>query len=159
MGKWGEIGAVSVARGLLAIYLTGLAAVAFWPTPVDRPVAGKLQIALLALHAAGLPKLINYNFVEFASNILMFVPIGVLVALAFPSLHRGRIVMAAFLGSCGMEAGQLLFLSDRFPSAMDIVANTGGALLGVWILGKLEQHFRQAQPVLPPMPDRPPKIG
>lgn len=149
---------MSVARVLLAVYLVALAGVAFWPTPVDRPVAGKLQIALFALHAAGLPKLINYNFVEFASNILMFVPIGVLAALAFPSLHRGRIVMAAFLGSCGMEAGQLLFLSDRIPSAMDIVANTGGATLGVWILGKLER-FRQDQPALPPMPDRPPKIG
>lgn len=159
MGKWGQSDAERVARVLLAVYLVALALVAFWPTPVDRPVAGKLQTALFALHAAGLPKLINYNFVEFSSNVLMFVPIGVLAALAFSSLHRWRIVMAAFLGSCGMEAGQLLFLSDRFPSAMDIVANTGGAMLGVWVLGTLEQHFRQVQPVLPPMPDRPPKIG
>lgn len=159
MGKWGELGAASVARGLLAVYLSGLALVAFWPTPVDRPVAGKLQTVLFALHTAGLPQLINYSFVEFASNILMFTPIGVLAALAFPALPRGRIILAAFLASCCMEAGQLLFLHDRFPSAMDFVANTSGAMLGVWILDKLEQRFRQVQPALPPMPDRPPNIG
>ena len=163
---------MSVARGLLAIYLTGLALVAFWPTPVDRPVAGRLQGVLFALHTAGLPQLINYNFVEFASNILMFAPIGALAALAFPTFHRGRIILAAFLASCCIEAGQLLFLHDRLPSAMDLVANTSGAMLGLWILHQVEERFRQAgfdklnhrwfrqaQPALPPKPDRPPKIG
>lgn len=144
MGKWGDFSAVAVARALLAVYLTGLALVAYWPSPVDRPVAGRLQAVLFALHTAGLPKLINYNFVEFASNILMFTPIGVLAALAFPAFHRGRIILAAFLASCCMEAGQLLFLQDRFPSAMDLVANTSGAMLGLWILGKLEQRLGQA---------------
>ncbi|MFJ5698458.1 VanZ family protein [Arthrobacter sp. NPDC093139] len=159
MSNWRELGTVSVARGLLAIYLTALALVAFWPTPVDRPVAGKLQTVLFALHAAGLPQLINYNFIEFASNILMFTPIGVLAALAFPAFHRERIILAAFLASCGMEAGQLLFLHDRFPSAMDLVANTSGAMLGLWTLDKLEHRFRQVQPALPQKPDRPPRIG
>lgn len=159
MGKWGDFDAVIVARGLLAVYLGGLALVAFWPTPVDRPVAGKLQTVLFALHAAGLPQLINYSFLEFASNILMFTPIGVLAALAFPALHREQIILAAFLASCCMEAGQLLFLHDRFPSAMDLVANTSGAMLGVWALGTLELRLRQGEPALPPKPDRPPRIG
>lgn len=160
MGKWEDFNAVAVARALLAVYLTCLALVAYWPSPVDRPVAGKLQMVLVALHAAGLPQLINnYNFIEFASNILLFAPIGVLAALAFPAFHRGRIILAAFLASCCMEAGQLLFLHDRFPSAMDLVANTSGAMLGLWILGKLEERFGQVQPALPPKPDRPPRIG
>lgn len=143
MGKWRQAGAVLPARALLALYLAGLALVAFWPTPVDRPVAGRLQTVLFALHAAGLPELINYNFVEFSSNILMFAPIGVLAALAFPTFHRGRIVLAGFAASCCMELGQQLFLHDRFSSAMDIVANTAGAMLGIWVLGVLEDWFRQ----------------
>lgn len=172
MGKWEDFNAATVARSLLAAYLTCLALMAYWPSPVDRPVAGRLQAVLFALHAAGLPQLINYNFVEFASNILMFAPIGVLAALAFPAFQRGRIIMAAFLVSCCMEAGQLLFLHDRFPSAMDLVANTSGAMLGLWILSQVEERFRQAgfdklnhrwfrqaQPALPPKPDRPPSIG
>ncbi|MBT2552828.1 VanZ family protein [Arthrobacter sp. ISL-5] len=144
MGKWGQSNAESAARVLLAVYLVGLAVVAFWPTPVDRPVAGRLQTVLFALHQASLPQLINYNFVEFASNILMFAPIGALATLAFPAFHRGRIVLAAFLVSCGMELGQLLFLHDRVPSAMDIVANTSGAMLGIWVLGVLEDWLRRA---------------
>lgn len=141
MGKWGQSTAERVARVLLAVYLVGLAGVAFWPTPVDRPVAGRLQTLLFALHQARLPQLINYDFVEFASNILMFAPIGALAALAFPAFHRGRIVLSAFLASCAMELGQLTFLHDRVPSAMDIVANTSGAMLGVWVLGAVEGWF------------------
>ena len=150
MGKWGQSNAERMTRVLLAVYLVGLAAVAFWPTPVDRPVAGRLQTVLFALHHAGLPILINYSFVEFASNILMFAPIGALAALAFPALHRGRIVLSAFLVSCGMELGQLLFLHDRVPSAMDIVANTSGAMLGIWVLGVVESWIRQAQSTITP---------
>ncbi|KRE47574.1 hypothetical protein ASG92_10060 [Arthrobacter sp. Soil736] len=133
-----------MARVLLAIYLVGLAGVAFWPSPVDRPVAGRLQTVLFALHKVGLPILINYSFVEFASNILMFAPIGALATLAFPASHRGRIVLSAFLMSCGMELGQMLFLHDRVPSAMDIVANTSGAMLGIWVLGVVEDWLRRA---------------
>jgi glycopeptide antibiotics resistance protein len=81
--------------------------------------------------------------VEFASNILLFAPIGILAALAFPAFHRGRIVLSAFLASCCMELGQKLFLHDRFPSAMDIVANTAGAMLGVWVLGVVEEWVRR----------------
>ena len=143
MGNWGRDSTAAPARVLLALYLAALAAVAFWPTPVDRPVAGRLQAALFALHRAGLPDLINYSFVEFASNILLFAPIGILAALAFPRFHRGRIVLAAFLASCGMELGQKLFLHDRFPSAMDIVANTAGAMLGLWVLGVVEEWVRE----------------
>jgi glycopeptide antibiotics resistance protein len=142
MGKLGRADANGPARVLLGVYLSALAFVAFWPTPVDRPVAGRLQTALFALHRSGLPELINYSFVEFASNILLFAPIGILAALAFPAFHRGRIVLGAFLASCCMEVGQMLFLHDRFPSAMDIVANTAGAMLGVWVLGVVEQWVR-----------------
>ena len=143
MGKWGRNGTAASARVLLALYLAALAFVAFWPTPVDRPAAGRLQAALFALHRAGLPDLVNYSFVEFASNILLFAPIGILAALAFPTFHRGRVVLAAFLASCGMELGQKLFLHDRFPSAMDIVANTAGAMLGLWVLGVVEEWVRE----------------
>lgn len=143
MDKWGRHGGTAPARILLTLYLAALAFVAFWPTPVDRPAAGRLQAALFALHHAGLPDLVDYSFVEFSSNILLFTPIGVLAALAFPVFHRGRIVLAAFLASCGMELGQKLFLHDRFPSAMDIVANSAGAMLGLWVLGVVEEWVRE----------------
>ncbi|MFC7847709.1 VanZ family protein [Arthrobacter sp. NPDC057388] len=143
MGRWNRSDVAAFSRTVLALYLAALAFVAFWPTPVDRPVAGRLQAVLFALHHSGVPELINYNFVEFASNIVMFTPIGMLAALAFPAFHRGRIVLSAFLASCSIELGQKVFLHDRFPSAMDIVANTAGAMLGVWILGVVEEWVRE----------------
>jgi glycopeptide antibiotics resistance protein len=142
MGKWNRADIAGFSRVLLALYLAALAFVAFWPTPVDRPVAGRLQAVLFALHHVGVPELINYSFVEFACNVLLFTPIGMLAALAFPAFHRGRIVLSAFLASCCIELGQKVFLHDRFPSAMDIVANTAGAMLGVWVLGVVEHWLR-----------------
>jgi len=140
MGNRGRVSTAGAAGVLLALYLAGLAAVAFWPTPVDRPVAGRLRAALFALHQAGLPQLMDYNFVEFSSNILLFVPIGILTGLSFPRFQRGWILLAAALASCCMEAGQRLFLQDRIPSATDIVANTAGAVLGIWFLGLIERR-------------------
>ena len=55
MGKWSRADAAGMARVLLALYLAALAFVAFWPTPVDRPVAGRLQTVLFALHHSGFP--------------------------------------------------------------------------------------------------------
>ena len=103
---------------------------------------GRSRQKLFALHRSGVPELINYSFVEFASNILMFTPIGMLAALAYPAFHRGRIVLSAFLASCCIELGQKLFLHDRIPSAMDIVANTAGTMLGIWVLGVVEEWIR-----------------
>lgn len=70
-----------------------------------------------------------------AGNLALLAPLGVLVALAWPSRHPLLVVVAGFLLSCATEATQLLVLSHRDPSLNDIALNTSGAALG-WILGR-----------------------
>jgi hypothetical protein len=125
-----------------------------------RPaIAGRLQTVLFALHHSGLPELINYSFVEFASNILLFAPIGILAALAFPAFHRGRIVLARSWRPAAWSWGRSCSCTTGFRAPWTSWRIRPGAMLGVWVLGVVEQWLREAQPALPPKPARPPKIG
>ncbi|WKK70812.1 hypothetical protein Q0F99_13705 [Rathayibacter oskolensis] len=69
---------LTVVVGVL--YLGLLAAIAFWPTPVDAPAAGILARAIgwLGRHGLGW---IDYGVVESSANVLLFVPFGLLGAL------------------------------------------------------------------------------
>jgi glycopeptide antibiotics resistance protein len=85
---------------------------------------------LEVLHRIGLPGWVNYGFVEAGSNVLMFVPLGALIALYFMrSLWWVSAVLGLTLSLC-VEFGQEVLLPRRFASAGDLAANTAGALIG-----------------------------
>ncbi|WP_442961028.1 VanZ family protein [Pseudarthrobacter sp. J64] len=115
---------------LLAAYCVCLALIGFWPTPVDRPAAGTLADLFRFLHSNGVPHWINYNFVEFSANILLFVPFGLLVAMVSPTRRWWMAVVLGFVISLGLETAQYALLSERYPSGLDVLANTTGASLG-----------------------------
>lgn len=118
------------ARFALALIAVVVFAITFWPTPVDRPFHSALGRVLASLHRSGMPEWITYSVVESASNVVMFVPLGALIAiLAVPSLWW---VCGVFglTASLIIELTQVLVLPERFASAADLAANTAGALLG-----------------------------
>lgn len=119
---------------VLVGYLVLLAAIVFWPSPVDAPVDSALSKVLLFLHRHGAPQWVNYNLVEFTANIAMFVPFGVLLALILKRSHRWFAVVICFAATCFIELSQLLFLSHRVASMGDIVANTAGGIIGTGIV-------------------------
>ncbi|KQM60820.1 VanZ family protein [Agreia sp. Leaf210] len=117
---WRALGVIAVA----------VVAITFWPTPVDKPFHSALVRLLYMLHRHGLPEWVTYSVVESASNVVMFVPLGALIALlAWPSLWWISGVLG-FLASLTIELSQALLLPQRFASAGDVAANTAGALLG-----------------------------
>jgi hypothetical protein len=114
----------------LVSYALLLTAVAFWPSPVDRGIDPALESALTWLHAHGLPGVFDYAFVERSANVVLFVPLGLFVALLLP---RRRWWIAALTGlavSGAIETAQLLLLPARFATLDDVAMNTTGALLG-----------------------------
>ena len=117
-------------RLVLTAMLVPLAFIAFWPSPVDQPVQGQLAAVLNFLHRHGSPAWVNYRFVEASANVALFVPVGLVSSLAFPSWPWWKIGAFGFLISCCMELGQLLFLHARYPSLVDLVTNTSGAVIG-----------------------------
>lgn len=135
---------------VLAAMLVPLALVAFWPTPVDQPVSGQLTSVLNFLRHHGIPRWFNYGFVEKSANIALFLPVGFVARLAFPSKQWWQIGAFGLLVSSCIELGQLLFLHDRFASVSDIVTNTSGAFFGA-----LVATWATKKGGLPPFGDRP----
>ena len=137
---------------VLVAMVAPLALIAFWPTPVDRPLSGQLAAVLAFLHRHGVPSWLDYNFVEAAANLVLFVPVGFVAALAFPSKRWWQIGAFGVLVSGCIELGQLLFLEDRLASLSDIVTNTSGAVIGallaLWATkkGRPTTFRRQASP-------------
>lgn len=115
----------------MAAYLACLAAVGFWPSPVDKPIQGTLASVLRYLHRHGVPGWVNYQFVEASANIALFIPFGILVATSLPAVKWWRLVALGAAASLCIELGQLLFMAARFATPMDVLMNTVGTLLGV----------------------------
>ncbi|MDF2991505.1 MAG: hypothetical protein K0S37_2019 [Microbacterium sp.] len=118
----------------LTCYSAATAAIAFWPTPVDRPAAGLLRRVLLRLHEAGVPPWFDYSFVEVSANVVMFVPLGFLIAALLPRNAAWVAVVVGLLASMTIEIGQWLLLPQRIPAASDVVANTMGSAIGALVL-------------------------
>lgn len=105
-------------------YLTALLLILLWPTPVTRPFEGPL--AQLDRMLPG-----SVAVLEFACNIILFLPAGALLAVLLP--HRLRL-LALPIGAAGsalFELTQRLFLKERVADVSDVVANTVGTVLGV----------------------------
>lgn len=130
---------------LPAVYVLAMAAIAFWPVPVDSAAGPQLTATLAWLHAHGIPRFVNYQFVEFAANIIFFIPLGFFLGFG---LHRFWLAcVLGLVASSMIELGQLLFLPNRYATITDVVANTLGTFLGavIWLAVK---RFRQRP--LPP---------
>ncbi|MGF4043255.1 VanZ family protein [Paenarthrobacter nitroguajacolicus] len=130
-------------RIALVAYVIGLAIVAYWPTPVDKPIQGTLARVLKYLHAQGVPEWFDYQFIEASANVAMFVPLGILATLAMPSKAYWQLVGMGLLASICMELGQLLFITARIYSAVDLVTNTLGCVIGVsviWLVAPRGHH-------------------
>ncbi|SDQ43962.1 VanZ family protein [Microbacterium sp. cf332] len=122
------ISSAAIARLLLAAYIVVLAFIAFWPTPVDRD-AGPLLRSI----TAAVPWL-TYGRIEFAANIVLFVPFGWCAAIGWRRWHA-VVIPAALAISVVIELAQGALLVERTSSVLDVVANTAGATVG-WLIAR-----------------------
>jgi hypothetical protein len=74
---------------------------------------------------------VRQGWIEFGANVAMFVPLGLLVTLAFRHAWWG--VAAALIISAGAELAQVL-LPGRLASPRDVVANVLGAGAGAAVI-------------------------
>lgn len=116
---------------VLAAYTVGLAVIGFLPVPVDREVGPWIYAIVKAVHSSGGPAWFTYGFIEFVANVALFVPFGVFAGLATGGRRWWLALLAGVAASTAIELVQWLSLPQRVPSALDVFANSLGALLGV----------------------------
>jgi len=109
-------------RGLLAAWLAATLLVTlapFWPLrPVPRAFATASRLGSL----------------DFALNIVLFLPLGALLRLLGRRTSTATAVGA--LLSLGIESAQM-YIPSRHPSQLDVLANTLGALLGALLAARI----------------------
>ena len=99
------------------------------PQPYGPESEGILR-RLLATLAEWTPTAwVTFDIIEFAANVVMFVPLGLLVLAWGGRGWHG--ILGGLALSAAIETAQLLFLPTRVADLRDIVANTAGAAIGV----------------------------
>ncbi len=131
-----------LSRILLALYTLAVLAVVFWPTPIERPIYGEIKSAIDFAQQAGATG-VSFNRVEFVSNIAMFLPLGALGVLAFPRVRWWLVPVAALAMSVLVELAQLVLISERNASVLDVLANTTGALIGAVVAWGIRARVRR----------------
>jgi glycopeptide antibiotics resistance protein len=122
-----------LAALLLVVYGIFVLFVVYWPTPVDKGLESSIDKVLSVLHRHGVPGWFGYHKLEFSANIAMFVPLGFLIALVLPAKRWWLTLIIGPVASALIEVSQGLFLSERFASVLDVVANSTGAIIGAII--------------------------
>jgi glycopeptide antibiotics resistance protein len=112
-------------------YVSALALIGLWSTPVDRDVA-VVDLAPVAwmIEHLGLEPQQGYAVIEFTANIALFVPLGVLMLLWWRQRSWWHATAVAFATSLTIEVLQQLVRPERYASAQDVVANTLGGTIG-----------------------------
>ncbi|NEK84300.1 VanZ family protein [Blastococcus saxobsidens] len=110
--------------GLVA-YLVALAAVTLGASPGGLFVRG----ARVARRIDGFGW-VSSGDVERAANVLLFVPFGLLLCFALPTVDRFVVWLLCVAVSVAVEAAQFV-LPGRDSTPVDVVTNATGAALGV----------------------------
>ena len=125
------------ARWLLAAYLLATCAVVFQPTP-DAAV-GSVDVGYWLVQRLRLDALVTPGMIEFAWNVVLFVPITGLASFAWRRVAWEQWVGAGLIASGTIEFVQFVLLPARSASLWDLTSNTLGGMLGAmaarwWLL-------------------------
>lgn len=120
-----------IVMAMLVVYTVFVLVITLSPQMPGSGFVSRLVTRVLAsLHARGMFEFVDFLVVEFLGNILMFVPLGVFVALLISRRHWWVLLFAGTLFSGFIELGQLLLLPDRVPEMRDLISNSTGFILG-----------------------------
>lgn len=113
-------------------FLVGLGLLTLTPSRVEESMPNLLDLVLSTTHRVGWDWL-DFARLEILANVLVFVPVGV---FAFVLVPRRVWPVAVVLGpaiSVAIEVAQRLALPHRAATVSDVAANSGGALIGVFL--------------------------
>jgi glycopeptide antibiotics resistance protein len=107
-----------------------------------------LRVVINEAHKAGSPPKIGYGFIEASANVMLFVPLGILVALLLTRNNWWYSLIFGCALSLVIEGIQFVALPDRTASFVDVACNTAGVLIGsvtVVVVRSLRTSLRNAR--------------
>ena len=120
-----------IVMTLLVIYSAFVLVITLSPQmPGSGLTSWLVRRVLASLRAREILGFVDFLFLEFLGNILMFIPLGVFVALLISRRHWWLLLFAGTVFSGFIELGQLLFLPERVPEVRDLISNSTGFILG-----------------------------
>jgi glycopeptide antibiotics resistance protein len=125
---------------MLAAVFAVIAAILLSPSPPD--VTGQRRLAewLTAVHQTWMPRWVTFGLVEFSSNVVMFLPLGLFGAIVFARARRA--VFAVCVGfSTLVELVQWALLPARQADWRDVLANSLGAAIGIALVASVPRIF------------------
>ncbi len=136
----------TLAGVLLVMVLAVIVLIVAWPSPPAELSQQHLAGFLTRAHRAGLPHWISFALIEGLSNVVMFVPLAFLGALALPR-RQWLVLPACALLSGAIELSQTLLLPGRVGSWEDVLHNTVGAAVGLvlaapWLRARANRRRR-----------------
>ncbi|QAY60884.1 VanZ family protein [Microbacterium protaetiae] len=123
-----------VLTALTAGYLWAVAWMTLRAQPYGADIATGLDRLLRWFAEHPSTAWITFDRLEFASNIAMFVPLGILAVLWFGVRGWWAAIVIGAVISAMIEGSQAILLSTRVPDVRDIVANTLGATAGMLLM-------------------------
>lgn len=129
---------------IFACYAALLLVVSLCPTPIDgQGILESLKIEILQF-TSGVSWLswFQYNQLEALSNVILYVPMGILVSLLLARFRNPFVFLIPAAVSGVLEIAQGLFLSSRYCSFMDVLNNSIGGALGIVIALSIRRWMR-----------------
>ena len=113
-------------------YLLFVAWLTLTPQPIGPDDAELIQRVLDALHRRGYVEWLDYDRLEFLANIALFVPVGMFGLLLVGAGAWWLALLAPVALTFGIETAQL-GIPDRVSDERDLLANTLGGVIGVFV--------------------------
>lgn len=118
---------------VFATYLAMLVvAFAVVPRPVDEGLIPWVRWVLAEM-SRHVPGRVDYEFVELASHVALFVPLGILAVVALGRRMAWLAVLVVLGVAVLVEYGPSLLGSDHSPSRLDLLMNAVGGVVGAAI--------------------------
>lgn len=129
-------------RALLVPYAIGLFLVTWLPGERAGKVTGIVAETAHLLESLSIPFETGYPILEFLANVALFVPLGILLPLAWRTLPWWAVVAIGFATTVLIELVQLT-MPSRYSTVSDVVANTLGTALGFALVQALAHLGRR----------------
>ncbi len=118
------------ARILLIPYLIALGLIVWLPASEASKATGIVfAFARWVSELTSLDRTTSATVFEFLANIVLFVPLGLLLVIAFSRAETWGVLLIGYSVSATIELMQTV-LPSRYPTLSDVLANTLGTAIG-----------------------------